>query len=174
MSRMMEFEGWKRWFRRTAGAGVCLRGGRLWMSLVAAALLGCFIQRFLICFVVVHGRSMAPIFREGQVCLVQKGAGGVTRGDVVIVHDGESQSIKRVVGLPNESLLFQHGKVYVNGRVLPEPYLGSRTSTFPVYQTRFTLGREHVFVMGDNRWGSEDSRMYGPLSQSAILGKVAP
>jgi signal peptidase I len=92
---------------------------------------------------------------------------------VVIVNDGAQQAVKRVVGLPNESLLFRNGRVYVNGRELKEPYLGYPAGTWPVLQTRFTLGQNHYFVMGDNRGQSEDSRVYGPLLRQSILGRVA-
>jgi signal peptidase I len=146
---------------------------RLGLALLAAALVALLIQRFLFCLVVVCGESMAPDLREGQVCLVGKALQGITRGDVVIARDGEGQTVKRVVGLPNESLYFSNGKVYVNGRELPEPYLPQATRTYPLYQTRFTLGPEHFFLMGDNRARSQDSRSYGPLHGKSILGKVA-
>jgi signal peptidase I len=116
---------------------------------------------------------MAPNFEEGQFCLVEKAAGSFARGDVVIVDDGECQAIKRVVGLPNESLLFRNGRVYVNGRELREPYLGPASTTYPVFQTHYTLGKEHYFVMGDNRGRSQDSRVFGPLPSKAVLGRVA-
>lgn len=145
---------------------------RLWAVLFAGLAVGFLVQRFLVCFVVVHGESMAPSFWEGQVCLVKAASHNLTRGDVVIVHDGHSRSIKRIVGLPNESILFQNGKVFVNGQELREPYLERARRTWPVWQTRFTLSREHFFVMGDNRDRSEDSRVYGPLRGQAILGKV--
>jgi signal peptidase I len=155
-----------------AGRLLLASGRRLGRLLLAAAAAGLLIQRFLVCFVVVHGESMSPSFHAGRVCLVQKLPGPVSRGDVVIVDDGQGRSIKRVVGLPNDSLLFRNGRVYVNGRELPEPYLDHSGPTWPVYGTRFTLDQEQVFVMGDNRGRSEDSRVYGPLRWRSILGKV--
>jgi signal peptidase I len=148
-------------------------GRRLCFALCTAAVVGVLVQRFLVCCVIVKGESMAPNFSEGRVCFVHKAGVGVARGDVVIVYDGQWPSIKRVVGLPNESLLFRNGRVYVNGRELREPYLNRAATTYPVYQTRFALGPAQVFVMGDNRGRSEDSRVYGPLRWDAILGKVA-
>jgi signal peptidase I len=173
MVKTVKVENLKDGFLLPAGTAPVKRSGRLWFVLPAALLLGLLIQRFLVCFVVVHGESMKPNFSQGQFCLVHKAAPKVVRGDVVIVQDGQGASIKRVVGLPNESLLFCNGRVYVNGQALPEPYLSGVTKTYPVYQTRFTLGEEQVFVMGDNRGGSEDSRIYGPLAWKAILGRVA-
>ena len=160
VAAMPPFSGHRR-FRR----GVLMFGG--------AGLLGLLIQRFVLCLAVVRGDSMAPNFSEGQPCLVRCLPGPVARGDVVIVHDGSQRAIKRVVGLPNEILLFKNGRLYVNGRALPEPYLLSSTRTYPVYQTSFSLGPADYFVMGDNRNRSEDSRVYGPLQREAILGRVS-
>ncbi len=145
---------------------------RLWLVLPLGLLAAVLIQRFLVCAVVVHGESMAPAYQQGQICLVGKAAATVARGDVVIVDDGHGQSIKRVVALPDESVFFRNGKVYVNGRLLMEPYLYLPARTYPVYETRFTLGHDSVFVMGDNRSASEDSRVYGPVPRKAIVGKV--
>ena len=145
---------------------------RLAGLLVAAAIFGLAVQRFLVGVVVVHGESMAPNFSHGQVCFVHKSPGGLGRGDVVIAFDGQGLSIKRLVGLPNECLVFRSGRVFVNGHALAEPYLQDRTRTYPVFQTRFTLGPDQYFVMGDNRGHSEDSRVYGQLKAKAILGRV--
>jgi signal peptidase I len=148
-------------------------GRRLPAVLGGAALLGWLLQRFVLCLVVVHGESMAPNFGEGRPCWVRRLPGPVARGDVVIVRDGVERSIKRVVGLPNEILLFRNGRLYVNGRPLAEPYLLGATRTYPVDQTSFSLGPADYFVMGDNRNHSEDSRVYGPLQREAILGRVS-
>jgi signal peptidase I len=158
------------WKRAHMGPG---RLPRLCWLLGVAALTGWLAHRFLVCFVVVHGDSMSPSYWEGQRCLVQRAAGPLARGDVVIVQDGQGRSIKRLVGLPNESLLFRHGKVYVNGQELTEPYVPTGHRTYPVYQTHFTLDQAQVFVMGDNRGRSEDSRVYGPLSCDSVVGKVS-
>jgi signal peptidase I len=147
---------------------------QLWVVLLASALLGALIHRFWFCLVVVHGESMQPDFSDGQICFVERTLRGLERGDVVIATDGRSQMVKRVVGLPNESLFFHRGKVFVNGHELLEPYLPRSTRTYPVDRTRFALGPEDYFLMGDNRGRSEDSRSYGPLPAKAILGRVAP
>jgi signal peptidase I len=149
------------------------RGLRLALILGSAALLGLLVQRFVVCLVVVSGESMAPNFTEGRPCFVRRLPGPVARGDVVIVRDGAQQAIKRVVGMPNEELVFQNGRLLVNGQPLAEPYLRAATRTYPVYQTSFRLGPADYFVMGDNRNHSEDSRVYGPLQREAILGRVS-
>ena len=146
---------------------------RLYATLALGLIASLVIHRYVLCSVVINGQSMKPTFSEGQVCLVKNTPGQITRGDIVIIHDGQGQSIKRVVGLPNECLLFRNGRVDVNGHELVEPYLSSHRGTWAVYQTRFTLDQEHYFVMGDNRSFSEDSRVYGPLLAKNIVGRVA-
>lgn len=147
---------------------------RLPLLLLLGAILGCMIRAFLVQHTIVTGPSMFPTFRDGDSCLVHPlGDDHVCRGEIVIVKDGGCRSIKRVVGLPNECLLFKDGRVFVNGHELREPYLGAAPKTYPVYKTRFVLGHQDYFVMGDNRDESEDSRVYGPLERRAIVGKVA-
>jgi signal peptidase I len=160
--------------RMTAGAAAPpTLSWRLPVLLAAGVMAAGLIRGLVFEHTIISGPSMAPTFRDGDSCLVRRTlAGDVARGEVVIVEDGVSRSIKRVIGLPNESLLFKDGKVYVNGRALRETYLGSAGQTYPVFKTRFTLGREDYFVMGDNRGQSEDSRVYGPLGKNSIVGKV--
>ena len=164
----------RRWLggRRQAGrARPKSRGGLAGLRAVAA-IFGLAVQRFLVGVVVVHGESMAPNFSDGQICFVRKSPGGLARGDVVIACDAQGLSIKRVVGLPNECVVFRCGRVFVNGRALAEPYLQEQTRTYPVFQTRFTLGPHQYFVLGDNRSHSEDSRVYGQVKAESILGRV--
>jgi signal peptidase I len=107
----------------------------------------------------VHHASSDPLvnlFREVGVAL------GVTQDQTVL--------IKRVIGLPGEVVSAQGGHVYINGQRLVEPYLppGTFTSTFgPV-----RVPKGEVWVMGDNRSDSEDSRYFGPIPESSIIGRA--
>ncbi len=78
--------------------------------------------------------------------------------------------IKRVIGLPGEKVEGRAGRVYVNGRELVEPYLkqGPTTRDFPAV----TLGPDQLWVMGDNRENSSDSRVFGPIQESTIVGRA--
>ena len=128
-------------------------------------------------FCVVDGYSMCPTLNPDDV--VQAKALYVkVRGDVVIVtDDGGDLAIKRIVGLPGESVAIYRGHVYVNGQRLLEPYLASGTFTFksnPRNQRAevWRLDADQYFVLGDNRYESRDSRHYGPLQGRDVHGVV--
>jgi len=93
------------------------------------------------------------------------------RGDVIVFHapDQDKDYIKRVIALPGESVEVSSGQVLVDGRVLEEPY---ETRRITRDQDPFTVGPNQVFVMGDNRPNSRDSRTWGALSMDAIVGKA--
>jgi signal peptidase I len=80
--------------------------------------------------------------------------------------------VKRIVGLPDESIRLQGGLVYVNGSLLNETYLHRRPYQRPEYDREWWLGPEEYFVMGDNRSDSQDSRAFGPVRQDLIVGRV--
>ncbi len=94
------------------------------------------------------------------------------RGDVIVFRfprDPSKDFVKRVIGLPGETVAVKDGTVYIDGTPLDEPYLterdnGSRTST--------RLEDKEYFVLGDNRRSSNDSRAWGPLPEANVLGQV--
>jgi signal peptidase I len=101
----------------------------------------------------------------------------VHRGDVVVFErppgvpdTGIKDLIKRVVGLPGDTLESRDGHVYLNGKRLEEGYLDAGVLT--VNLTRQTIPAGHVFVMGDNRGNSEDSRVFGPIDEDLVVGRA--
>ena len=78
--------------------------------------------------------------------------------------------IKRVVALPGERVEAHQGRVFINGRALVEPYLPPGTATQPFAETVVPAGR--LWVMGDNRSNSEDSRVFGPIPRSTVVGRA--
>ena len=149
---------------------------------------------------VVKGDSMAPSFSREQYILVSRLAylwQGPNRGDVVVLKHPKRRSrnyIKRIIGLPGETILVRGASAYINGTLLREPYLngkmGSEDPSGPANvssqysgSTRdlekdsgpvreWSLDEEQYFVMGDNRANSDDSRSLGPLDRELIVGRA--
>ncbi|GAB4569692.1 MAG: signal peptidase I [Anaerolineae bacterium] len=124
---------------------------------------------------VVDGTSMAPSFHTGQYVIVNRVAyllDEPQRGDIVVLHSPEDPQldlIKRVIGLPGETVAVRDGQVFINGIPLNEPYLNAP----PRYQGEWTLGSDQYFVLGDNRNNSRDSHSFGPVPRTALVGKAA-
>jgi signal peptidase I len=83
-------------------------------------------------------------------------------------RDPESRLIKRVIGLPNEVVTIAWGRVYINGKPLTEPYLHQTTDGY----WHGIIPDDSVFVMGDNRFASDDSRDFGPVPLDSLEGEV--
>jgi signal peptidase I len=157
---------------------------RLWRklpcrSLIAAVLAACIGvaagRNLLGRISVVSGISMSPTFEPGTWVRATPISADLTRGDVVVLDDGRSEyALKRVVGLPGETVHLWRGHVFINKRVLLEPYIPRKIYTFPrEKQAVFVLGPDQYFVLGDNRPASSDSRMYGPVERGHIKGRIS-
>jgi len=142
------------------------------------------IKYFLIQPFIVNGASMEPNFSDGNYLLIDEISYRLPdpqRGDVVVFRAPTNQSIyyiKRVIGLPGEKIEITSDKVIItnkehpNGAELQEPYLESALSPNPFGTIVMTLKDSEYFVMGDNRSNSLDSRRWGPLVRSDIVGAV--
>jgi signal peptidase I len=144
-------------------------------TIVPAILIALLIHLFLAQATRVYGQSMEPNIHENQRLVIEKVSyhlHGPRRGDVIVLHDpsgGPELLIKRVVGLPGEKITLADGKVYVDGRPLSEPYLQQVTQ----WGRSWVVPPLHVFVMGDNRGASRDSRSFGPVPMVDIVGHAA-
>jgi signal peptidase I len=99
------------------------------------------------------------------------------RGDIIVLHPPVDQGkpyIKRVIGLPGERLSIHDGSVYINGARLEEDYLNGMATSWSgsLGQEEIVIPEGNVFVMGDNRNNSTDSRIFGPVSIDEIIGKA--
>ena len=153
----------------------------LLIDLAAVLLLVLF--RLLVGFPVrVKGSSMIPTLRERQLLWVER-TRRFHRGDIVICHfpnryRGKHKLIpqlfvKRLIGLPGETLTLRDGHLFIDGVCLEETYLPSRRSVYSALSRSWTLGEGQFFVMGDNRPFSHDCRRIGPLDRSLIVGRVS-
>jgi signal peptidase I len=94
----------------------------------------------------------------------------IQRGAIVLTaRPGECLSIKRVIGLPNETIAFDRGEVFVNGRMLYEPYLLQCVLTFSWDRQSLATKKDEYVLLGDNRLTSEDSRQCGVIPRSQII-----
>jgi signal peptidase I len=124
----------------------------------------------------VDGQSMEPNLHTDQRLVVEKISyrfHGPRRFDIIVLKlpdQGEELLIKRVVGLPGETVEIKDGRVYINGEALDEPFTAEETRSRR-YE-KVTVPPLHVFVLGDNRNRSNDSRSFGPVHINDIVGRA--
>ena len=145
-------------------------------------ILSVFVSIFIIVFlyqpVRVEGTSMLPMLEDQDRLFINKMAyrvGEIHRSDVVVFlypHDHEKSYIKRVIALPGDDLRIDHGRVYVNGKVITEDYVPGRFADDRSMPEMIIPPREY-FLMGDHRSISSDSREFGPVERDLIYGKAA-
>lgn len=122
----------------------------------------------------VDGLSMNPTLQHGEYVLVSRlsyKTGAPERGDIIVFSfpmDQKQDLIKRVIGLPGETIDIRNGEVLVNGMKLDEPYIAQS----PVYNGVWTVGADELFVLGDNRNDSKDSHQWGLLPIENVIGKA--
>jgi signal peptidase I len=132
----------------------------------------------------VEGRSMEQTVFQDQYVLVDKLSprwATYARGDVVVLQppgapNGGVPFIKRVIGLPGDTVELRDGRVYVNGAALLEPYVFTDDQSGVTEATggaaRWVIGNGQVFVLGDHRDESSDSRIFGPVEIAHVIGRA--
>ncbi|MGJ3238379.1 MAG: signal peptidase I [Anaerolineae bacterium] len=150
-----------------------------WLSLILAILiaLGVYVLLHItLMYYVVGGSSMMPTLTSGEQLLVNRWSyvwSAPQRGDLVVFNlQSDHGLVKRVVGLPGETVEFRGGVVYINGEHLPEPYLLSACDHVACADGIWQLGADAYFVLGDNRHHSSDSRVFGAIAHHHIVGAV--
>ncbi|MCX7904316.1 MAG: signal peptidase I [Caloramator sp.] len=146
------------------------------ISIVIAAVIAFTIKGFIFDIVQVSGPSMIPTLHDNDRVAIEKISlytKKFTRGEIIILDPGNygrGLYIKRIVALPGERLQIKEGSVFINGKKLQEDYLTPGTQTYAETDIDMVIPEGHVFVLGDNREVSEDSRYIGPIPIDHIKG----
>lgn len=172
-----------------------VRHRRRWLVewiVILVVVVGCtvFLRTAVIQTYSIPSGSMLPTLQIGDRIIVDKVDVHLHRGDIVVFarppleHQDYADLVKRVVGLPGETISSQNGEIYINGKLLSEPWLptGPQAYSGPLGEVDpnpqfdlpgpITIPAGEYFVMGDDRTDSEDSRFFGPIPRSLIVGRA--
>lgn len=147
----------KSWYKKTK----CI------ILIVAIAIVMLFNINYTV--VLVAGPSMEPNYQDANILLAERHYSYLQRFDVVVIYSDVAHKtlIKRVIGLPGETVEYKGNMLYINGEPTYDAYNYGGTSDFSV-----TLDNDHYFCLGDNRTNSADSRKYGNFTEDDIFAKV--
>lgn len=128
----------------------------------------------------IEGPSMLPNFHEGEFLVISRLSylfGEPERGDIVVFNAPGHQPddpplIKRLIGLPGDTVEIRSTEVWVNGLAIAEPYINEPCRTSSCRDNLWSLGPNEYFLMGDNRNNSRDSRSFGPVTRDLIVGEA--
>jgi signal peptidase I len=170
--------------RRESRQGLWTEGLKLFRDIFLIVVVFILFGVFFVQPVVVEGTSMLPQLNDGERLLVNKlvyykiqsvSWGHIERGDIVVFwfpNDPDKSYVKRVIGLPGETVELRNGKVFINGAELNEDYIDvEHNQSLPSWPPR-KVEEHHYFVMGDNRDNSSDSRYWGLVPEKYIYGKA--
>lgn len=129
------------------------------------------IRLFIATPVVVIGSSMEPTLAAGEIAILNKLDKTYQRFDIVVFKYQNDKLVKRIIGLPGETVCYQNGVLYINGEVIDDEY-ASITADFELSSLGYdTIPANTYLVLGDNRTNSLDSRLIGVINQTVIEGK---
>lgn len=127
------------------------------------------IRTFIITPVRVDGDSMKNTLKNGDILLLYK-LSSINRFDIIVLDEEKNNEkiIKRVIGMPGETVAIKKDKIYINDKVIDDEYAYGETSDY----NKVTLRDNEYFILGDNRLISKDSRYFGPIKENEIKGKI--
>lgn len=144
-------------------------------AIVFAVGMALIIRILLFTPIVVDGESMKPTLEDGERLIVNKVVyllGEPERGDIIVFQAAPGKDwIKRVIGKPGDLIEVQDGKLYINGELYPEPYL-DQNSDYRMENIKVKVPENELFVMGDNRPNSRDSRSIGTIPIDSVVGRA--
>lgn len=151
-------------------------GSSLLVTFIIALAIALFLRLFVFELVRVEGPSMQPTLEDNELLFVEKVSklfGDPARYDIVICHydDTSTNYVKRVIGLPGETIAIVDGKPTINGQPLDDDLYG--VGLKPHDMAPVTIPDDCVFVMGDNRANSKDSVSIGPIQKKYLVGHAA-
>jgi signal peptidase I len=168
-------------------SGLWAEARLLLRDLIFALMFATLVVVFVVQPVKVEGTSMLPRLHDGERIFVNKliyyklpelqkyGWPSLERGDVIVFwppHDPDKSYVKRIIGLPGETVEVRNGRILINGQELSEPYLDPHLNASHPTQPPVVVKEHYYFVMGDNRDNSSDSRIWGLVPEKYIYGKA--
>ena len=127
---------------------------------------------------VVDGPSMEPNFQDDQYLMVSRIHylfNEPERGDIIVFHYPEQVTddyIKRIIGIPGDTIELRDARLYINGEIIDEPYINEPCAPRNCAEETWQLDPDEYFVMGDNRNHSRDSRIFDAIRRDHIVGEV--
>lgn len=152
-----------------------------WVKTIVVTLIAVFlINRFIFRTVEVHGRSMYPTLAHGERIIVWRLFYSPNFSDIVVLeHVDGKLHVKRILGTPGDRIDYVNGEMTINGEVIDEPYIAPEASmngftleSLCQFDNCAVIPEGYFLVLGDNRNNSEDSRGYGLIHESQIMGRA--
>lgn len=127
------------------------------------------IRTFIVTPVMVNGDSMYSTLKDNQLLLLKKYDHSFERGEIIVFNYNNSKLVKRVIGMPGETIKYEDGNLYINDNLIEDEF----SKITKDYEYEGTIPENHYFVLGDNRNYSLDSRIIGPIKKDDIVGATS-
>lgn len=129
------------------------------------------VRTFVVTPVKVDGSSMVPTLHDGDILILKKYDQDFKRFDVVVINYQDTRLVKRIIGLPGESISYRNNHLFINGKKIDLKDYGFDTEDLDLSELGYNkIPDDCYFVLGDNRDNSKDSRYFGPVKKEDIIG----